>query len=105
MPLPDDQWTKGKCGFKGLQYMALGIPAIMSPVGVNTEIIENGINGFLADTDEEWLDKLKLLIESENLRNTLGKAGRQTVIERYSFNSQKEKYLGYFKGLISRNVK
>ncbi|NOZ47369.1 MAG: glycosyltransferase family 4 protein [Chlorobi bacterium] len=100
MPLPDDEWAKGKCGFKGLQYMALEIPTVMSPVGVNTEIIEDGINGFLASTENEWVEKLSLLIESETLRKKLGKAGRNTVIEKYSFNSQKDRYLKYFNELI-----
>jgi glycosyltransferase involved in cell wall biosynthesis len=93
MPLPNDEWAKGKCGFKGLQYMALEIPTIMSPVGVNTEIIQDGVNGFLASTEEEWLSKLGLLIQSEKLRKKLGKAGRQTVIDNYSIEANKEKYL------------
>ena len=93
MPLPNDNWSKGKCGFKGIQYMSLEIPTIMSPVGVNTEIIENGINGFLANTNEEWIEKLSLLIENEALRVKLGKAGYQTVVEKYSVESQKDKYV------------
>ncbi|HLU85364.1 MAG TPA: glycosyltransferase family 4 protein, partial [Vicingaceae bacterium] len=93
MPLPDDEWAKGKCGFKGLQYMALEIPTIMSPVGVNAEIIKDGENGFLANTDEEWITKIEWLIESEELRKKLGKAGRQTIIERYSIEANKDKYL------------
>lgn len=100
MPLPDDDWANGKCGFKGLQYMSLEIPSIMSPVGVNTEIIEDGKNGFLAATDDEWIEKLSLLIESPEWRNKLGKAGRQTVIERYSVESQKENYLRYINELL-----
>lgn len=99
MPLPDNEWARGKCGFKGLQYMALEIPTIMSPVGVNTEIIEDGVNGFLAGTNEEWVEKLTFLIESPVLRERIGKAGRQTVVERYSFESQKDRYLQLFNSL------
>ncbi|MFH1005267.1 MAG: glycosyltransferase family 4 protein [Bacteroidota bacterium] len=99
MPLPDDEWAKGKCGLKGLQYMALEIPPVMSPVGVNTEIVQDGVNGFLADSDEEWIEKISMLIESKDLRNKIGKEGRKTVIEKYSVNSQKEKYLKCFKEL------
>ena len=84
MPLPNDEWTKGKCGFKGLQYMALEIPTIMSPVGVNTTIIENGVNGYLADSDEDWINKLSTLIESEELRQKIGEAGRKTIKGKYS---------------------
>ncbi len=97
MPLPDNDWTKGKCGFKGLQYMALEIPAVMSPVGVNNEIVDNGKNGFLAEGHKDWFEKLCLLIDSFELRKKMGKKGRQTVIEKYSFHSQKDKYLKYFK--------
>jgi len=59
MPLPDIDWTKGKCGLKGLQYMGLAIPTIMSPVGVNTKIITHATNGMLASTEEEWVDCLE----------------------------------------------
>lgn len=101
MPLPDDEWAKGKCGLKGLQYMSLEIPTIMSPVGVNSEIIQDGINGFLAATEDEWIEKLSLLIEDRQLRQKLGKAGRQTVIEKYSVESQKQNYLDYFNELTA----
>lgn len=96
MPLPDDDWSRGKCGLKGLQYMALEIPTIMSPVGVNTEIIRDGVNGYLASTEEEWIAKLTLLINDPALRKRLGKAGRQTVIEKYSVEANKHKYLEVF---------
>lgn len=99
MPLPDDEWSKGKCGFKGLQYMALGIPAVMSPVGVNTEIISDGQNGFLAATEKEWIEKLSLLIESPELRDKLGKAGQKTVDEKYSFEANKLKWLEVFQSV------
>jgi glycosyltransferase involved in cell wall biosynthesis len=100
MPLPDDDWSKGKCGFKGLQYMSLAIPTIMSPVGVNSEIIQDGVNGYLASSHEEWIDKISRLIESQDLRKNLGLAGQQTVIEKYSVSSQKEVYLEAFNSLV-----
>jgi glycosyltransferase involved in cell wall biosynthesis len=99
MPLPDDEWARGKCGLKGLQYMALGIPTIMSPVGVNTEIIDDGVNGFLAGDEDEWLTKLTSLIESAELREKLGREGRETVEQRYSVRSQRERYLSLLTGL------
>ncbi len=99
MPLPDDEWAKGKCGLKGLSYMALEIPTILSPVGVNTEIIQDGVNGFLATSDDEWVEKLSLLIESEELRRKLGKEARKTIVDRYSVESQKDVYIKYFKQL------
>jgi len=100
MPLPDDEWAKGKCGFKGLQYMSLEIPAIMSPVGVNTEIIQDGVNGFLAKTEGEWIKKIFMLIESPVLRKQLGVNGRKTVVDKFSFDSQKQKYLDCFEELL-----
>lgn len=99
MPLPNDKWSKGKCGFKGIQYMALEKPAVMSPVGVNTDIIDDGKNGFLADSIEEWIEKLSMLIEDKHLRERLGKAGRQTIENNYSVNSQKNTLIQLFNEL------
>ena len=101
MPLPDDEWAKGKCGLKGLQYMALEIPTIMSPVGVNSEIINDGKNGFLASDNNEWVDKISLLINDENLRRSIGFEARKTVEEEYSVNANKKKYLFYFNQILS----
>lgn len=84
MPLPDDRWSKGKCGLKALQYMALGIPTICSPVGVNSEIIQDGKNGMIAGTEDEWITRFTQLLRSPELRNTLGRAGRKTVETKYS---------------------
>ena len=95
MPLPDDEWTKGKCALKGLQYMSFGIPCVMSPVGVNSDIIEDGVNGFLASTEEEWIEKLSLLIESYELRQKVGKAGRDTTVNDFSTHANKDLYLKY----------
>lgn len=101
MPLPDDEWAKGKCGFKGLQYMAMEIPTVMSPVGVNTEIVKNGENGFLASDDDEWIEKISELLESKELREKFGMRGRQAVTEKYSVESQKKQYLAYINELIN----
>jgi glycosyltransferase involved in cell wall biosynthesis len=97
MPLVKDQWSEGKCGFKGLQYMSLGIPTIMSPVGVNTDIIDHGTNGIIASTDEEWKQALEMLILNAELRKQLGKNGKQTIFDRYSVLSQEKPYLDLFK--------
>jgi glycosyltransferase involved in cell wall biosynthesis len=83
MPMPDDEWSRGKCGLKALQYMALGIPAVLSPVGVNREIAEGGA-AILASTEAEWLDALRSLIDDEELRARIGAAGRARVQRRYS---------------------
>ncbi len=101
MPLPDDEWTKGKCGLKGLQYMALGIPTIMSPVGVNTEIIQDGVNGFLASETQEWILKIERLMESEQLRKEIGEAARETVVKKYSVRAQENRYLEVLSALIA----
>ena len=84
MPLPDDAWSRGKCGLKALQYMGLGIPAVVSPVGVNTEIVVDGVNGLIAGTDDEWIDRLATLMNDAALRNKLGIAARESVEQRYS---------------------
>ena len=100
MPLPNDKWAKGKCGLKGLQYMALEIPTLMSPVGVNTEIIQDGVNGYLVEKETEWVEKLSLLIEDQPLRQEMGKRGRETVLEKYSVEANKELYLREFKRIL-----
>jgi glycosyltransferase involved in cell wall biosynthesis len=96
MPLPDDEWAKGKCGFKALQYMALGIPAVISPVGVNNTIIQHGVNGFLADTEQEWFEALSQLIEKKELRKNIGIKAIETVEKNYSVNSNKKRFLNLF---------
>lgn len=92
MPLPDNEWARGKCGLKGLQYMGLGIPTLMSPVGVNAEIITDGSNGFLPRTDEQWEQCLCALIDDPALRVRMGAAGRRRVQEAYSVRAWTEKY-------------
>jgi len=96
MPLPNNEWSKGKCGFKALQYMSLNIPAIASAVGVITTIIEDGANGFLCNTPEDWESTLIMLIENPQLRNAIGKKGRKTVEGSYSVASNSSNFLSLF---------
>jgi glycosyltransferase involved in cell wall biosynthesis len=96
MPLPADEWAEGKCGFKALQYMALEIPAVASPIGVNTHIINHGENGFLCSTTDEWAFQLEQLINDNALRSQIGKTGRQTVTLRYSVTSNRANFLSLF---------
>ncbi len=96
MPLIDNEFTKGKCAFKIIQYMAAGIPVVASPVGANVEVIRDGTNGFLAKNEKEWYDKLKLLIENMEMRTRLGREGFETVHKNYSLESQWEKYAEIF---------
>lgn len=104
MPLPDDEWAKGKCGLKGLQYMALEIPTIMSPVGVNSEIIQSKVNGFLATTDDDYVNAITVLIEDEILRKKIGAEGRKTVVEKFSVKALQQKYLEYYNELTSTKL-
>lgn len=101
MPLPEDRWTKGKCGMKALQFMGLGIPTICSPVGVNTDIIQDDQNGFIAATEDEWVEKLTRLLRSAELRQRLGHAGRVTVEEKYSAITQAPRVYEIFKSVLS----
>lgn len=96
MPLPNDRWARGKCGFKALQYLALGIPALVSPVGVNTQIVEHGQEGYHCTTDEDWYHYLAKLLSDASLRVQMGQAGRQKVIDRYSVRANTENFLGLF---------
>ncbi len=86
MPLPDDEWSRGKCGLKALQYMALGIPTVLSPVGVNREIARDGA-AVLASTDAEWHDALCRLVDDQSLRRRVGAAGRARVESDYSVDA------------------
>jgi glycosyltransferase involved in cell wall biosynthesis len=83
MPLTNNAWTRGKCAFKALQFMALAIPVIVSPVGMNSDVISHGHNGLFAVTEEDWITSLESLIGDGDLRQRLGEAGRSTVVENY----------------------
>jgi glycosyltransferase involved in cell wall biosynthesis len=84
MPLSEDEWARGKCGLKALQYMALAVPAVVSPVGVNTEIVDHGKNGLLAATQDDWVEGLDRLLSDPRMRHDMGEAARITVEQRYS---------------------
>jgi glycosyltransferase involved in cell wall biosynthesis len=96
MPLTEDKWSEGKCGFKLIQYFSCGIPGVASPVGVNKSIIEENVNGFLCTTNDEWKSSLKKLLLDQSLREKMGLAGRKKIIEQYSIQSQKQKFIQLF---------
>jgi glycosyltransferase involved in cell wall biosynthesis len=84
MPLEDSPRARGKCAFKALQHMAVGTPCVISPVGMNTEIVEDGVTGYFATTTEEWQDRLERMICDAALRERMGRAARETVLTRYA---------------------
>ena len=96
MPLEPDAWSEGKCGFKLIQYLACGIPAVADPIGVNKEIIEHNRNGFLCYSAADWESSLTALLLDHELRARFGKRGREHIVTRYSIQSQKQKFLSLF---------
>jgi glycosyltransferase involved in cell wall biosynthesis len=96
MPLEADPWSEGKCGFKIIQYLALGIPAVASPVGVNKKIVDEK-NGFLCASDEDWYKALSSLLSNSLLREEMGKAGREKIVKEYSFQANAALFLALFK--------
>ena len=99
MPLADDAWTRGKCAFKLLQYMAASLPCVASPVGANTEAVIDGVTGFHASSNEEWECGLQRLLESPSLRTRLGNAGREHVERRYAMHTYRSHYVALFEQL------
>ncbi len=83
-PLKDTEWELGKCGFKAIQFMACGVPVVAAAVGVNKDIIQDGVNGFLARTEQEWDEKIERLLCDPDLRARMGAAGRKTIEQKYS---------------------
>jgi len=90
-PLPDDNFTRGKCGFKLLQYAAASLPIIASPVGVNAEIIKDGTNGFHAINCGEWIEKLSIMVKDKKQRIQMGKASL-TIAEKYNISALSKKF-------------
>jgi len=102
-PLPDEQWVLGKSGLKALQYMALGIPTIATAIGTIHRIIDNGENGFLVRSKEEWKQQIIDLMTNERLRQKIGKKAVKTVKQFYSIRSNKDKYLEILDRLVTKN--
>ncbi len=102
MPLFDDLWSRGKCGFKIIQYLAVGVPAVCTPVGINRDVVEPGVNGFWAETREDWVKKLSLLVENATLRKEMGVAGRERVIREYTVQACAPRLVEWVKELGSR---
>jgi hypothetical protein len=84
-PMPDTPFTRGKCGFKVLQYMAAGLPVVTSPVGVNAEYVEPAVTGLHARTPDEWVAAVKRLADDAALRERMGRAGRRRAEEEFDF--------------------
>jgi glycosyltransferase involved in cell wall biosynthesis len=102
MPLADDEWPRGKCGLKGLQFMALEVPVVMENVGANEDIVTDAVAGLLASGDEAWVPKLSSLAASADVRERLGLAGRRTVETRFSVDSKKAAYVEVFQDLFAK---
>ncbi|NIA13239.1 MAG: glycosyltransferase [Nitrospiraceae bacterium] len=101
MPLTDSKRALGKCSFKALEFMAVGTPCVISPVGMNADIVEDGVTGFLAQSPEEWYEKLERLITDAELRETMGRAARQSVAETYAHEAHYPKLKRVFEDVAS----
>jgi glycosyltransferase involved in cell wall biosynthesis len=99
-PLTDDEWSKGKCGFKAIEFMACGVPVVAAAVGVNREIIQDGENGFLAATEDEWVQKIARLLSDRELRQRFAVAGRRTIEERYSRETNAPKIAATLRAVV-----
>lgn len=97
MPLRDTPFARGKCAFKIIQYMAAGIPVVASPVGSNLDVVRDGENGFLADSQQEWASSLGRLLDDAERRRIMGEAGRQTVRDRFSLEGHWKRYADIIK--------
>ena len=96
MPLPSDPWSEGKCGFKLIQYLSLGIPAVASPVGVNRIIIGEANKALLCTTQEEWRQALLTLVKNPGLRKVTGEQGREKIVSNYSIQANAGLFVSLF---------
>lgn len=99
MPLLDTPWENGKCGYKLIQYMACGLPVVASPVGVNSEIVSHGSNGFLAPTEDAWMQSIEALIRDADMRDRMGRIGRQYVEQKFCLQVQGPRLVGLLQKL------
>jgi len=99
MPLFDDLWSKGKCGFKIIQYLGVGVPVVCTPVGINRDVVQDGVHGLWANTKDEWIEKLSTLIENGSLREKMGKEGRRKILDEYSVQVCAPKLIEWIKDL------
>ncbi len=102
--IPDDPWSRGKCGLKVLQYMAAGLPVVANPVGVQVEMVRDGETGFLAATESQWIDAIRTLAADPDLRRRMGQAGRRLVEEKYSVEAGAACWLNLLNGLGRQRV-
>ena len=100
MPLNNSDWELGKCAYKILQYMALKLPVVASPVGVNKEIIKDNNNGMLANNENEWYDQISLLLDDNKLMNKISNNGYETVLKNFNIENYKMQYLNILKSLL-----
>jgi glycosyltransferase involved in cell wall biosynthesis len=103
MPLIDDPWSHGTCGLKILQCLAAGVPVVCSPFGINQEIVEDGVHGLWADSHEEWVEKLEILINDKDLRERMGREGRKKVSKDYSLQTHAPRMLNLFQRLVENS--
>lgn len=103
--VPDDPWSRGKCGLKVLQYLAAGLPVVANPVGVQAEMVRHGETGFLAESPEEWTQAIGTLVQDPGLRRRMGQAGRRLVETDFSVAAGADRWMTLLNGLQQRVAK
>jgi glycosyltransferase involved in cell wall biosynthesis len=101
-PIVEDAWSRGKSGFKAVEYMACGVPVVASPVGVTVTMIDHGKNGFLARSTEEWIHHLEAVLDDLTLRRALGGRGRQDAVERWSLRAHAPRVVEIVTSVVQR---
>jgi len=105
MPIADDLWTRGKCGLKVVQYLAAGVPAVASPVGLNRDLAIPDKTGLWAENIDDWADKISELIDDPDKRMKMGLAGRKLVEKKFSLQAQAPRYLSILKKITGEDIK